>query len=281
MIRRVLDRVGLRVARTLRNPLLETMATEVTFHSSAGYRIVGTLIQPVGSGPWPGVVLCPGADHDRRVFQTRASPVRTHELAALGCAVLTYDPSGRGKSWGPEDFGGPEHQDNAACAITWLREQRCVDPTHIGLVGISLGIASAIGAARSLAERCEPVNWLIDWEGPCDQRTITANQTMNAPAMGHKADDRIYWSPREAVLHLSHIGCGYHRLQASPDHAQPDELGHAMAMISAAANADLPWYKLNAHEDGHAPANPRWLAPGTLSANRALLRAVQSAIHRQ
>jgi dienelactone hydrolase len=281
MIRRLLDRAGLRLARSIRTPNVDTKTTEVHFYSSAGYRIYGTLTQPTGAGSWPGVVLCPGADHDRRVFDTRASPIRTHDLAALGCAVLSYDPSGRGMSWGPEDFGGPEHQDDAASAIKWLREQDCADATHMGLVGISLGVASAVGAARLLAECSAPVSWLIDWEGPCDQRTITANQTMNAPAMGHKADDRTYWAPREAVLHLPHIGCGYHRIQAQPDHAQPDELGHAMTMVTTAANANLPWFKLNDHHEGEAPPTPRWLAPGPLSANRALLRAVRSAIHRQ
>lgn len=281
MIRRAIDRLGLRLARTIRSPSLETERTEVYFHSAAGYRIAATLIRPTQAGPWPGVVLCPGADHDQRAFETRASPVRASEVAALGCAVLIYDPSGRGNSWGPEDYGGPEHQDNAACAVTWLRAHESVDESQVGMIGISLGVASAVGGARLLAARGEAVRWVIDWEGPCDQRTITANQTMNAPAMGHKATDRTYWTPREALVHLPHIACGYHRLQAHPDHAQPEELGHAIRMLETAVQSNLPWFRINDSPQGQVPNPPRWLPPGPLAANRAILRALQAALSQQ
>ncbi len=278
MIRRIINRYGLRMVRELRSEAHETKGAEVQFRSSAGYRITATCTRPITEGRWPAIVLCPGADHDRRYFQSRASPIHPVDIASLGAVVLTYDPSGRGESWGPEDFGGPEHQDNAAQALRFLREQNDVDPEQAGLIGISLGITSAMGGARILAEAGTPVQWVLDWEGPCDQRTITANQTMNAPAMGHKANDRTYWAPREALTHMPHIQCGYHRLQAHPDHAQPEELDHALAMMAAAAEANLPWFTLNHEKDGVCPANPRWLAPGPLAANRAILAAIRSLL---
>lgn len=250
----------------------------IRLHSSAGYRIAATLYTPQGKGPWPAVVLCPGSDHSREVFTSRQAPITAEEVAQLGCIVLTYDPAGRGSSWGSEDFGGPEHQDNAAVAIRHLKTLSEVDPSRVGLVGISLGIASAIGAAKLLAEDHEPVSWVLDWEGPCDQRTITANQTRQEPAMGHKSTDKSYWHPREAVRHLGAINCGYVRLQGNPDHAQPEELGHAQAMLLAASVSSLPWFQLNNHPKNENPSSPTWLAGGPLTANRALLRTIDALI---
>ena len=280
MIRRIIHRVGLDIVREVRNRRQSTVSEAVTFHSSAGYRLAATLTRPTLEGRWPSVVISPGANHDRRFFETRASPIHPSELASLGLVVLTYDPSGRGESWGPEDYGGPEHQDNAVQAVRFLHAQSTVDTNHTGLIGISLGISSAMGAARLLAEMGQPVCWVLDWEGPCDQASITANQTMNAPAMGHKPSDRIYWEPREALTHMSHIRCGYHRLQAYPDHAQPNELNHAQKMVSAASAADLPWFRLNNERENTVPSTPRWLAPGPLAANRAILRAVHALLNR-
>jgi len=279
-MRRIVDRVGLNLSRRLRRSKVELCVHEIELRSSAGYRIAATLFVPAGAGPIPAVVLCPGSDHHRQAFYGRGAPIRASEVASLGCAVLIFDPSGRGESWGPEDFGGAEHQDNVVTAVRYLRSTSKIAVNGIGLVGISLGVACAVGGARRLAESGHPVDWLIDWEGPCDQRTITANQTMNAPAMGHKSDDTSYWSAREAVRHVGHMRAGYLRLQADPDHAQPGELEHAMDMLRAANAGGLPWIRLNAHPVGVLPHEPVWLRSGPLAANRALIRALQSLIHR-
>jgi hypothetical protein len=281
LIQKFFHRMEHHLTRELRSRRSERTITlcPVTLHSSAGYRIAATLYAPEGNGPWPAIVLCPGSDHSSEVFLTRQAPITAEEVAQLGCLVLTYDPAGRGLSWGSEDFGGLEHQDNAAVAIRHLKTLKTVDPTRVGIVGISLGIASAIGAAKLLAQEEEPISWLLDWEGPCDQRTITANQTRQEPAMGHKANDESYWRPREAVRHLHAIGCGYVRLQGSPDHAQPEELGHAQAMLQEAASSELPWFQLNGHPKNEHPASPKWIDGGPLAANRALLRTIDELIH--
>lgn len=273
---RIKDRIKLRLARAKPSNRQSVQHTDVWLRSSAGYRIAATVHIPPGEGPFPAVVLCPGSDHDRRTFRTNAAPIHGDEVAALGCVVITYDPSGRGQSWGPEDFGGLEHQDNAACAVEWLRQHPMVQGHAIGLVGISLGISSAVGAATMLAQRGCPVDWLVDWEGPCDQQTITANQTMNAPAMGHKADDQLYWAPREAARTVSAIEAKYWRLQAHPDHAQPTELNHAHRMMSAASQ--LGWYRLNHHDVAEVPSKPIWLKGGAYAANQAILTAIKTLL---
>ena len=279
-MRRVVDQIGLRIVQKLRPPAHTVSSQEIYFRSSAGYRIAATLVAPTSLKAMPAVVLCPGSDQDRSVFFNGEAPIQAEEIASMGIAVLSHDPSGRGASWGPEDWGGLEHQDNVLRAVQWLRSDAPFQSHKVGIVGISLGIASAIGAAKQLAIDETPVSWVIDWEGPCDQRTITANQTMNAPAMGHRRDDSIYWSPREAVRHVGGMRAGYWRLQAHTDHAQPGELQHAIDMLTAASTGRLPWFRINDHYPGEIPEPIRWLRSGRLSANRALRRAISTAISR-
>jgi len=247
---------------------------DLSLQSTAGFQIAARVCKPPGAGRRPAVILCPGIDDGAEVFDSDHAPVRAEEVARLGCVVATFDPAGRGASWGPEDFGGPEHQDNVRVLAEALAERPDVDPDRIGIVAISLGVAMAIGAAAGVHGPPAPVAWVLDWEGPCDREIITAGGSKMAPAMGHAMDDDVYWHPRESVRHVGKLSCGYLRLQSRVDHAQPGELRHAQRMMDAAAAGSLPWFQLNDHARGQMPAAPRWLAPGQLAANRALLRVI-------
>jgi len=200
------------------------------------------------------------------------APITADEVARLGCVVLYFDPAGRGKSWGEEDFGGPEHQDNVSCALQYLASRPDVDASRLGVVAISLGVSMAVGA---LAQTDIPVSWLIDWEGPCDREIITAGGTIMAPANGHSLDDEVYWQPREAVRHVAKLSCGYLRIQAARDHAQPGETRHAMRMMRAVSRGNLPWFQINDHARGVAPDRPVWSNSGRLPTNHMLLRKIQ------
>ena len=123
-----------------------------------------------------------------------------------------------------------------------------------------------------------PISWLMDWEGPCDREIITSGGTIMAPASGHTMEDDVYWHPREAVRHVGSLKCGYLRLQAERDHAQPEEKRHAARMMRAAAAGSLPWYQLNDHPRGENPTRPVWLPSGRLAMNRTMLRKVMTLI---
>src|SRR4051812_9319534 len=79
---------------------------DVPLLSTAGYRLSGRLTRPRGGGPLPGVVVSPAIHHGRDDVDGYRSAVSVAEVARLGYAVLTFDPAGRGESWGEEDFGG-------------------------------------------------------------------------------------------------------------------------------------------------------------------------------
>lgn len=236
--------------------------------SSAGYPLRARLTRPVGAGRLPGVVISPAIHQGVAELETSQSAVTAAEVARLGYAVLTHDPAGRGESWGEEDFGGPEQQDDVRAAIASLLETPGV--SSVGVLSLSYGVVAAVGAL-SRAGSDLPVRWLVDWEGPSDREIITTGGTRLVPAAGHTLDDDAYWRPREPARHLSRLRCGYVRLQAWPDHAQPNELRHADRMLEAAASGELPWFQVNDHPRGERPLRPTWIGSGPGAANRAIL----------
>jgi len=229
--------------------------------SAVGYTIAGTAWKPAGARS--AVVLTPGTNDPGSVFEGWSQPVNALEIASRGHVAVHFDPAGRGQSWGDEDYGGPEHQDDLRAVLAHIRPQ--VD--RMGVLSISLGLAMAAGA---LTEDLG-VDWLLDWEGPCDREIICAGGKIMVPALGHSLDDDVYWHPREAVRHVGRLKCGYVRVQSVRDHAQPGELRHAMRMIEAAAAGELPFFHLNEHDQGVVPTTPDWYPPGRSQANRALL----------
>lgn len=241
---------------------------DTPFTSAVGYRIAAWLHLPQGTGPFPAVVLCPDAMGDAASL-TRAgdAAVTADEIAASGVACLRFDPAGRGESWGEEDHGGPEHQDEVATAVRLLADRSDIDAARIGLIGLGAGSVMAIGAAALAGA---PVAWVLDWEGPSDRELHGSGD--NPPA----SDDDTYWLPREPARHVGTLPCGYVRLQSEQDHSRPDEVRHALRMGAAAAAGALPWFQVNDHPRGIAPHRPRWLLPGALIANRALLRKIVS-----
>jgi hypothetical protein len=273
------ERRASRVPRALRAHLPGAPGVrreEVLLVSGAGYQLHARLHLPEdGStrGMRPAVLLCPGIDDPGSVFEGHGPPVAADEVARLGAICMHFDPAGRGRSWGPEDFGGPEHQDDVRAALRYLLGRPDVVASRSGVVAISLGVSMAVGALSSAGGDCR-LGWLIDWEGPCDREIITAGGRIMLPAMGHGLDDEAYWRPREAVRHVAGLRCGYFRFQAERDHAQPGELRHAQRMIRAAAEGELPWFQLNDHPRDQLPEQPVYYPSGYRAANRILLRKI-------
>ncbi len=252
-----------------------TVSEPVRLVSTAGYQLEGRIHRPTASGRWPGVLLCPGTNDPGTVFEGWTQPLNAAEVASMGFVVMHFDPAGRGRSWGEEDYGGLEHQDNVRACLQHLRQRS--DLKSLGVLTISMGVAMGVGAVARHGEELG-VDWLVDWEGPCDREIITAGGTIMAPAMGHNLEDEAYWKPREAVRHVGSLPCGYVRIQAERDHAQPGEFRHAERMIAACAEGTLPWFQLNDHPRGEAPIAPVWYAGGRTEANRVLLRHLDALV---
>ena len=255
------DRVLLRVGRDSA-PLPATQP----LRSMAGYPLQAQLWWPEGPGPFPMVVVIP--DHGDTGLRLCGSDsvLQPQELTRRGIACATLDLAGRGSSWGEDDFGGPEHQDNIVQLIGALRADPRVRRAGIGLLGLGGGIQAALGAAHQVAGA---VAWVVDWEGPADQETTHSLYGDTHAACG--VDDAQWWSERAAVALLARLPCGYVRLQAEEDHRKPGELRHALRCMHAAADGGLPWFQINDHPRGERPLRPQWLGRGLCTARGALL----------
>jgi dienelactone hydrolase len=130
-----------------RIPLVTRSAT----FAGNGVQIVGRLILPAGTGPFPAVVIVPGSVPAHR---------DTYDLWALffasrGFAVLTYDKRGVGGSTGRYVRAATDENlrnlaSDALAGVAWLRHQRNVDPHRIGLSGGSqAGWVIALAASQS------------------------------------------------------------------------------------------------------------------------------------
>lgn len=268
------DRAALRLLRA--RPRRRASVERLTLRSSAGYPIAVEIYRPdpprLDAGPAPAVVLCP--DHGAALADARSpdSVADPRELAQAGVLVAVYDPAGRGQSWGEDDHGGPEHQDNAAQVVLHLLGLPEVDARRVGLVAIGAGNQAALGAAAALGER---LAWVLDYEGPADAETNAALYGADHPSRG--VDDAVWWADRAPAGLLARARCGYLRLQAEEDHRLGDELRHAHRMMAAAERCpQLRWLQLNDHPVGERPPRPRWMPRGRLAARAAILHKVRA-----
>jgi dienelactone hydrolase len=256
------------LARRVRQAALPRPRTEDRWlESEGGWRLFTRTHVPAGLDRGvPGVLLVPGIGGTAASFERYRQPVNTRELCSLGLVVMAFDPAGRGRSWGSEAYGGPEHQGDVRAALRALAGRPDVDPDRIAIVACSLGGVS-VAAALASGDR-PPVRFWIDWEAPSDREIITAGGKMMDPAQGHGLADDRYWYPREPIRFVGRTKVPYLRYQAAVDHAQPGETRHALRMIKAASEGGLPWFQLNDHPRGTVPARPEWMPAGLRPARR-------------
>jgi dienelactone hydrolase len=117
---------------------------EVAFRNGEdGIFLAGTLTTPVGTGPFPAVVLVSGSgpqDRDETLVGHRPFAVLADAFTRAGIAVLRYDDRGVGESRGtffgalPEDFAS-----DAAAAVEFLLRREGIDSEAVGIVGHSEG----------------------------------------------------------------------------------------------------------------------------------------------
>jgi hypothetical protein len=243
--------------------------------STVGYRLYCHLHRPAETPKrHPALLLCPGGQSPGTVFDGQDAPIRAEDIARLGIAVLHFDPAGRGRSWGAEDHGGREHQDEVACLLAYLAGREDVDPERVAVLSIGEGLPMAAGG---IAASRVPVRFLLDYEGPSDWETLTAGGSDQRLSAGRKESDLYFWGQRDASKSISGLGCSYIRLQAAVDHSRGGDLRHARRMMRAALEAGLPC-QLNSHPESTLPERPDWLRPGPQTARTAMLLKLERLI---
>ena len=117
-------------------------------------RLAGTLTIPVGTGPFPFVVMITGSgpqNRDEDIFGFKVFQVLADRLARNGVAVYRYDDRGVGGSTGSvASATTPDFAADALAALTALRSRPEIDARRMGVLGHSEGAtAAAIAASRS------------------------------------------------------------------------------------------------------------------------------------
>ena len=126
---------------------------------SGNARLAGTLHLPQGSSArLPAIVLLHGSG---RLTRYSFGPY-PHFFTSLGLAVLVYDKRGTGESTGPF-FDRTTHypevfRDDAIEAVRFLRAQPEIDPTRVGVWGVSEGGMLATQVAAGSQEVAFAIN---------------------------------------------------------------------------------------------------------------------------
>lgn len=178
--------------------------------ASAGARLSGALIRPVGTGPgpYPAVVFIHGAGP--ATFDEPAFRIHANAFVEVGFAVLLYDKRGSGRSKG--SLAGTDYADLAsdvAAAVGALRELRDIAPERIGLLGRSEG-----GWVGTLAARADPrIAFLILSSGagvtPAEQDRYWTRRVMTARGAPEEAASA-------AVEARAAVWAYYRRVAADP-----------------------------------------------------------------
>ena len=206
---------------------------------SSGSRLFVRVAYPRGwnGESLPALILVPGGTG-------ATEPRKAEALAAEGFLVIIFDPEGRGRSEGTEDYNGFIGQDGLAAVIEAATALPGLDANRYGLVSYSYGVTLATGALARHPDL--PIDFYIDWEGPVD-RTYTTTGCGGNRAGGiqwQPCTDDGWWSEREALTFIAQIRVPYQRIQSQTDHVQRNN-NHAIDIVNAAVAAGLPWVRLN------------------------------------
>lgn len=106
-----------------------------------GAQLAGTITEPLGAGPHPGIVVIHGSEPGQRFFYD----IWVGVYAGMGLAVLTYDKRGNGDSTGrypgefPTDAALTIYADDANAALGFLVRWPGINPKRVGFHGGSQG----------------------------------------------------------------------------------------------------------------------------------------------
>lgn len=139
---------------------------EVSFKSTGGVILAGTLTYPSTGENFPAVVMVTGSgpqNRDEELLGHKPFLVIADYLTRNGIAVLRYDDRGTNSSTG--DYAKATTKDNADDAlagINFLKTQKQINPKKIGIIGHSEGgIVAPMCAAKS-----KDVAFIIMLAGP-------------------------------------------------------------------------------------------------------------------
>ena len=188
--------------------------------NASGYRIHGHVHEPDDQKPRPAVVLVPGRGMSGGIFCSRQYLIGANELAHCGIRTIHFDPVGRGRSWGHDDFCGAEGQDSLRAILDFAHNLRRVDRKQVGVLSFSSGLCLAAPCLTEHGERLG-TSFLVDWEGPATRHEILRGGPLPPAARTAMAQNpEHFWALREPIQWIERLPCKYVRIQGRNDHSQ-------------------------------------------------------------
>jgi pimeloyl-ACP methyl ester carboxylesterase len=218
---------------------------KVWLTNASGYRLYAELHSPDDNQVRPGVVLVPGRDQPGSIFCGSGSTLSADQLAYRGFRVLHFDPVGRGRSWGHDDFCGMEGQDSLRTVLDYFVARRDVQNDRVGVVSFDLGLALAAPVLARDGVRLG-IRFLLDWEGPADRDSIIRSGPLPPAARtALAASPAEFWDLREPIRWIDQIPCDYIRIQAREDHANKHGWQNALELVARATQGFAASTRLN------------------------------------
>ena len=122
------------------------------FYESEGQKMEAFTFRPVGSGPFPGLVLVHPHSDVREGAALFVRVGRGERLALQRYAVFAISQPGYGRSEGKPDYVGPRTVKGVLDGIEYFRNLPYVDKERIGLWGYSRGaMVAALAATKTKA----------------------------------------------------------------------------------------------------------------------------------
>ncbi|MEO8085381.1 MAG: alpha/beta fold hydrolase [Bacteroidota bacterium] len=132
--------------KKLSNTSVQFNTEEVSF-INADAKLSGTLILPIGKGPFPAIIQVHGSGNQTRGEDFYKS--RAYLFARNGIAVLIYDRRGKGASTGT-NVSMELLADDAIAGVHFLQQHASIQKNKIGIMGFSQGgYVGPLAASRS------------------------------------------------------------------------------------------------------------------------------------
>jgi len=233
------------VAAPTASATLDAAGTAWVTNPTSGARDAVFVQAPEGEGPFPTIVVVPGA-----LMAARGAlmPQDRRDWLTAGFALITFDADGRGESGGKEDTNGKIDQDGLAAILQAAGTLPKVDGDRIGVLSMSYGVTIAVGA---LSRYTTPARFLIDWEGPANrmhsagcENGMTDHPSKAGVSWGSCNDDS-WWQYREASSWVGGLKIPYQRVQCTPDHGGRGDFETSRVMVTAALAGGVPWVHMN------------------------------------
>jgi hypothetical protein len=179
--------------------------------------------------------------------------------------VVHFDPDGRGKSGGVEDYNGSVHQEGLAAVIAQATADMPVDPGSVVVAGFCFGATMAAGALARHPEL--PIRLFLDWEGPVNRDDVRAGAGVLGWALPADSATDAWWHGREELAVLDRVEAPYQRVEGIPNHLRLERSG-CLAIVGRAVgrsqrdSSPPRWSRPNGNEANHlwtVGDPPRWL----------------------